>query len=157
MIYLVIGLFVALAVGAFLRQQNKSGNSENNSGSENEELAPVVVENESLDLPDDDSQNENGFVLSARPVTDADTVAGATYSSHAPAGEESPYGLSTEPKKKAQAQANLLRWCGRSGSIQINNIVVPGPVVYWSNGECATPEPSCIDVTLPIEFPKLLF
>ncbi len=156
MIYLVIGLFVALAVGAFLRQQNKSTNPENNSQSqsEGEELAPVVVENESLDLPDDDSQNEGGFILSARPVTDADTVSGATYSSHAPAGEESPYGLSTEPKKKAQAQSNLLRWCGRAGSIQINNIVVPGPVVYWSNGECATPEPSCIDVTLPIEFPK---
>ncbi|MBQ7562033.1 MAG: TerB N-terminal domain-containing protein [Synergistaceae bacterium] len=156
MIYLVIGLFVALAVGAFLRQQNKSANPENNSQSqsEGEELAPVVVENESLDLPDDDSQNEGGFILSARPVTDADTVSGATYSSHAPAGEESPYGLSSEPKKKAQAQSNLLRWCGRAGSIQINNIVVPGPVVYWSNGECATPEPSCIDVTLPIEFPK---
>ena len=156
MIYLVIGLFVALAVGAFLRQQNKSANPENNSQSqsEGEELAPVVVENESLDLPDDDSQNEGGFILSARPVTDADTVSGATYSSPAPAGEESPYGLSSEPKKKAQAQSNLLRWCGRAGSIQINNIVVPGPVVYWSNGECATPEPSCIDVTLPIEFPK---
>ena len=157
MIYLVIGLFVAIAVGAFLRQQNKSSNPENNSQSQSdsEELAPVVVDNESsLDLPDDDSQNEGGFILSARPVTDADTVAGATYSSHAPAGEESPYGLSTEPKKKAQAQSNLLRWCGRAGSIQINNIVVPGPVVYWSNGECATPEPSCIDVTLPIEFPK---
>ena len=57
MIYLVIGLFVAIAVGAFLRQQNKSTNPENNSQSQSdsEELAPVVVDNESsLDLPDDD-------------------------------------------------------------------------------------------------------
>ena len=153
MIYLVIGLFVALAVGAFLRQQSKSANDSQN---ESEELAPVVVEDpESLDLPDENQDaNEGGFILSARPVTDAETVAGATYSAHAPAGEESPYGLSSEPKKKAQAQSNLLRWCGRAGSIQIDNMIVPGPVAYWSNGECATPEPSCIDVTLPIEFPK---
>ena len=157
MIYLVIGLFVAIAVGAFLRQQSASNNNQN-------DQTDNAANPESLDLPavevddddeDDSESGEGGFVLSAKPVTDADKVSGATYSSHAPAGEESPYGLSTEPKKKAQAQANLLRWCGRAGNIQLSeNVIIPAPVAYWSNGECATPEPSCIDITLPVEFPK---
>ena len=147
MIYIVIGIFVFVAVGAFFRQQSR--HAENNPENEN---AQVEAEPESLDLPDE--EDSPGFVLSVKPVTDPDMASGATYSSHAPAGEESPYGLSTEPKKKPQAQTNLLRWCGRSGTIQLDNITIAGPVAYWSNGECATPEPSCIDVTLPVEFPK---
>ncbi|MBQ3403011.1 MAG: TerB N-terminal domain-containing protein [Synergistaceae bacterium] len=153
MIYLVIGLFVAMAVGAFLRQQARQ------SQTTTEESQPQPPSPESLDLPDvevedDEDEGEPGFVLSAKPVTDPDRASGATYSSHAPAGEDSPYGLSSEPKKQAQAQSNLLRWCGRSGNVQLGNIVVPGPSAYWSNGEPATPEPSCIDVTLPVEFPQ---
>ena len=158
MIYLIIGLFVVVAVGAFFRQQSKQ------SPNENGQQDPAAVDPASLDLPDEEDGDENfssssddseqGFILSAKPVTAPDLASGATYSAHAPAGEESPYGLSTEPKKKAQAQANLLRWCGRVGNIQLENITVPGPVAYWSNGECATPEPSCIDITLPVEFPK---
>ena len=158
MIYLIIGLFVVVAVGAFFRQQSKQ------SPNENGQQETAAVDPASLDLPDGEDGDENsssssddseqGFILSAKPVTAPDLASGATYSAHAPAGEESPYGLSTEPKKKAQAQANLLRWCGRVGNIQLENITVPGPVAYWSNGECATPEPSCIDITLPVEFPK---
>ncbi|MBR1658520.1 MAG: TerB N-terminal domain-containing protein [Synergistaceae bacterium] len=154
MIYLVIGLFVAMAVGAFLRQQSRSS-------SQNQDTQPPSVQQEnpeSLDLPDveivDETEDDTGFILSAKPVTDPDRAAGATYSAHAPAGEDSPYGLSSEPKKQAQAKTNLLRWCGRSGNVLLDNIVVPGPAAYWSNGEAATPEPSCIDVTLPVEFPK---
>ena len=152
MIYLVIGIFVAVAVGAFLRQQSK------NSSQQHESPQPEEVKLESLDLPDveivDGENDDTGFVLSAKPVTAPDLAAGATYSSHAPAGEDSPYGLSSEPKKQAQAKSNLLRWCGRAGNVQLENIVVPGPVAYWSNGEPATPEPSCIDITLPVEFPQ---
>ena len=153
MIFLVIGLFVAVAVGAFLRQQSK------NSAPASPEQEGENTNSESLDLPDEnedviDNSDEGGFVLSAKPVTAPDMASGATYSAHAPAGEESPYGISSEPKKKAQAQANLLRWCGRAGNIQHESITIPGPVAYWSNGEPATPEPSCIDVTLPVSFPK---
>lgn len=154
MIYLVIGLFVAMAVGAFLRQQSRNASQ----SQEAPETPPQTPENpESLDLPDVEimeDDDEAGFVLSAKPVTDPARAAGATYSSHAPAGEDSPYGLSSEPKKQAQAKSNLLRWCGRSGNVQLDNIVVPGPVAYWSNGEPATPDPSCIDVTLPVAFPQ---
>lgn len=160
MIYLVIGLFVAMAVGVFLRQQSK--HPPENNGADNPaqtEETPPALNPESLDLPDvelmqEDDEESGGIVLSAKPVTDPGMAAGATYSAHAPAGEDSPYGLSSEPKKQAQAQANLLRWCGRAGNIQVGNIVVPGPSAYWSNGEPATPEPSCIDVTLPVEFPQ---
>ncbi len=152
MIYLVISLFVVVAVGAFFRQQSKQA------GTENENQDAQAIAPASLDLPDTEQtstdEDEQSFILSAKPLTSPELASGATYSAHAPAGEESPYGLSTEPKKKAQAQVNLLRWCGRSGNIQLDNITVPGPVAYWSNGECATPEPSCIDVTLPVEFPK---
>ena len=155
MIYLVIGLFVAMAVGAFLRQQSRSSSQSKENTETSAETTPSP---ESLDLPDveivDESEDDTGFILSAKPVTAPDRVAGATYSAHAPAGEDSPYGLSSEPKKQAQAKSNLLRWCGRAGNVQLKNIVVPGPSAYWSNGEPATPEPSCIDVTLPVEFPK---
>ncbi len=80
-------------------------------------------------------------------------ASGATYSSAAPAGEDSPYGYSGH-EKKAKAAENLLRWCGRNGKIQIDNFVIQGPVAYWSNGTSDTNEPSCIDVTLPVGFPQ---
>ncbi len=149
MLYLVIGLFVVMAVGAFFRQQSKQTEPEN------QDVPPINPE--SLDFKDDEAATDNGentFVLSAKPLTSPDLASGATYSAHAPAGEESPYGIPPEQKKKAAPQANLLRWCGRSGNIQLDNITVPSPVAYWANGEPSTPEPSCIDVTLPVEFPK---
>ena len=147
MIFLVIGIFVAVAVGAFLRQQSKNPSQ----SPEESQQAP-----ESLDLPPEEfaDDDEQGFILSAKPVTSPELASGATYSAHAPAGEESPYGRSSEPKRQAQAAANLLRWCGRSGHIQLDSIVVPSPVAYWSNGDPATHEPSCIDVTLPVLFPQ---
>ena len=86
-------------------------------------------------------------------VTSPDLASGATYSSAAPAGDESPYGYSGN-EKKARASETLLRWCGRGGNIQIENFVIQGPVAYWSNGKSDTEEPSCIDVTLPIGFPQ---
>ena len=145
MLFIVIGLFVAVAVGAFLRQQSKQSVQEEPEGS---------PESTSLDLPPDSEDDSQEFVLSAKPVTSPELASGATYSSHAPAGEESPYGRSSEPKQKAQAKTNLLRWCGRTGNIQLDNMTVPGPVAYWSNGEPATKEPSCIDITLPVAFPQ---
>ena len=145
MLYLVIGIFVVVAVSAFFRQQSQSKNHEQ----AQQDAAPV--DPSSLDLPDDEATNPS---LSAAPVTEAGIVGSATYSAHAPAGEESPYSVSTEPKEKPKPQVNLLRWCGRIGNIQLDNITVPSPVAYWANGEPSTLEPSCIDITLPVEFPK---
>ena len=150
MIFVIIGIFVAVAVGAFLRQQSRSPSQppEESQPPEGIELPSEIFSDDS-----DDDLGE-GFVRSAKPVTSPELASGATYSSHAPAGEESPYGRSSEPKRQAQAAANLLRWCGRAGVIQLENITVPNPVAYWSNGESATHEPSCIDVTLPVSFPQ---
>ena len=146
MLYLVIGIFVVVAVSAFFRQQSQTKQNEQNS----QEAAPV--DPSSLDLPDEDeNENQNN---SAAPVTDAGLPGSATYSAHAPAGEESPYAVSGEQKEKPKAQVNLLRWCGRIGNIQVDNITVPSPVAYWANGEPSTAEPSCIDITLPIAFPQ---
>ena len=147
MIFIVIGIFVAVAVGAFLRQQSR------NTTPPPSPEEPQV--SESLDLPPEEPEDDGEvFVPTAKPVTSPELASGATYSAHAPAGEESPYGRSSEPKKQAQAATNLLRWCGRSGNIQLDSINVFTPVAYWSNGEPATHEPSCIDVTLPVEFPE---
>ncbi len=147
MLFIVIGIFVAVAVGAFLRQQSRHSAQEQ----QEEAIQPEAV---ILDLPDDDEEPE--YTLTAKPVTSPELVSGATYSSHAPAGEESPYGRSaSEAKPKPQAQPNLLRWCGRTGNIQLDKITIPGPAAYWSNGEPATPEPSCIDITLPVAFPQI--
>mgnify|MGYP002868866777 CR=1 FL=1 len=143
MLYLVIGLFVVVAVGAFFRQQSQP--------------KPVSedIDPSSLDLPDDENNNTNeSSAQTARPVTEAGFPSTATYSAHAPAGEESPYSVSSEVKEKPKPQVNLLRWCGRTGNIQLDGITVPGPVAYWSNGEPSTSEPSCIDVTLQTDFPK---
>ena len=148
MIFIVIGIFVAVAFGAFLRQQSKQSpeSQENNSGLEGLNLSDEVV------VEDDD--DEGNFVNAAKPVTSPELASGATYSSHAPAGEESPYIKSAEPKEQKQAASNLLRWCGRTGNIQLESITVPNPAAYWSNGEASTSEPSCIDVTLPVLFPQ---
>ncbi|MBR2207566.1 MAG: TerB N-terminal domain-containing protein [Synergistaceae bacterium] len=148
MLYLVIGIFVVVAVGAFFRQQSQSKQNEQ----ANQDAAPI--DPSSLDLPDDDEGAGENSSPTAAPVTEAGIVGSATYSAHAPAGEESPYSVSTEPKEKPKAQVNLLRWCGRIGNIQLDNITIPSPVAYWSKGEASTPEPSCIDITLPIDFPK---
>ena len=109
-----------MAVGAFFRQQSRQTATDEKAQEDSNNTNP-----EALDLPDEDVSDDNetqGFVLSVKPVTDPDMASGATYSAHAPAGEESPYGLSTEGKKKTQAQANLLRWCGRSGNIQLKKL-----------------------------------
>ncbi|MBR0169113.1 MAG: hypothetical protein IJQ08_10615, partial [Synergistaceae bacterium] len=95
MIYLVIGLFIAVAVGAFFRQQSKQPSPENTADSKTspEESQAQSSNPESLDLPDveimQEDESDSGFVLSAKPVTDPELAAGATYSSHAPAGEDS--------------------------------------------------------------------
>ena len=146
MLFIVIGLFVAVAVGAFLRQQSRTTQVQE------EQAAPEPEQ--PLDLPDEDEDSQQEIILTARPVTSPEIASGATYSVHAPAGEESPYGRSSEPRQKPQAQSNLLRWCGRTGNIQLDNMTVPGPVAYWANGDPATPEPSCIDITLPVAFPQ---
>ena len=150
MLFIVIGIFVAVAVGAFLRQQSRISTT---TETEEETRQPEQII-ESLDLPDDEEEEPQEFTITAKPVTSPELASGATYSAHAPAGEESPYGRSSEQKQKPQAQSNLLRWCGRSGNIQLNNIIIPGPAAYWSNGSPATPEPSCIDTELPVAFPK---
>ncbi|MBQ7219950.1 MAG: TerB N-terminal domain-containing protein [Synergistaceae bacterium] len=147
MIFLVIGIFVAVAVGAFLRQQSRTT-------SQPPDEAQLLEELDSLPEVITDNDDDEGFVVSVKPLTSPELASGATYSSHAPAGEESPYGRSSEPKRQAQAASNLLRWCGRSGVIQLESITVPNPVAYWSNGESTTHEPSCIDVTLPVSFPQ---
>ena len=147
MIFLVIGIFVAVAVGAFLRQQSRMT-------SQPPDEAQLLEELDSLPEVITDNDDDEGFVVSVKPLTSPELASGATYSSHAPAGEESPYGRSSEPKRQAQAASNLLRWCGRSGVIQLESITVPNPVAYWSNGESTTHEPSCIDVTLPVSFPQ---
>lgn len=157
MVYLLVIILVAVGAFVFFRQQNSATKSESQNQSESE--IPDVQTEESEQQSETNESNETNeseqnFILSARPMTSPDTVAGATYSSHAPAGESSPYGLSSEPEKKSQASSNLLRWCGRTGNIQIEKFIIPGAVAYWSNGESSTPEPSCIDVTLPVEFPQ---
>ena len=59
MIYLVIGLFVAIAVGAFLRQQsastnNQNGQTDNAVNSESLDLPAVEVDDDDEGNPDDD-------------------------------------------------------------------------------------------------------
>ncbi len=97
-------------------------------------------------------------VLAAKPISSPNAVGSATYSAAAPAtlGEDSPYayGSSAEPPKKAKPSASLLRWCGRTGSLQVGDLVILGPVTYWSDGPSSVKDPCCIDVVLPVEYPQ---
>ncbi len=89
MLFIVIGIFVVVALGAFLRQQSKTSTV-----TEEENIQPEQ-QIAALDLPDEEEEQPE-FTLTAKPVTSPELVSGATYSAHAPAGEESPYGRSSE-------------------------------------------------------------
>ena len=167
MLYLVIGLFVAVAVGALFKQKQKPSGAQAGDAAAQGTEAPGGKESEAAagkgaEVPSGGSLptlHEDiaplDPVLAAKPISSPNAVASATYSTAAPAGEESPYAYSaSEPKTKGKASATLLRWCGRSNSIQVSDFVVLSPVTYWSNGPSSTEEPCCIDITLPVEFPE---
>ena len=94
-------------------------------------------------------------VPTVAPISAPDTLSGATYSSVAPPTHgDSPYAFGTSEEEKPKPTAGLLRWSGKAGTIQVGNLTLRGPVTYWSEGPSSTPEPCCIDVTLPVEFPE---
>jgi len=91
-------------------------------------------------------------VLAASALSSPHALNSATYTALAPG--ESPYAYgNTVDEVKPKPEPTLLRWSGKNGTIQVGDFTIRGPVAYWSNGPCSTPEPSCIDVTLPVEFP----
>jgi hypothetical protein len=93
-------------------------------------------------------------LLAAAPISSPNAVTSATYASVAPPTlGDSPYAYGNTEEAKSKPAATLLRWSGKMGSIQIGNLTVRGPVTYWSDGPSSTPEPSCIDIALPVEYP----
>jgi hypothetical protein len=66
---------------------------------------------------------------------------------------DSPYAYGNTEEAKSKPETTLLRWSGKTGSIQIGDLTIRGPLTYWSDGPSSTPEPSCIDITLPVEYP----
>ncbi|MDR1649352.1 MAG: TerB N-terminal domain-containing protein [Synergistaceae bacterium] len=94
-------------------------------------------------------------ILAATPISSPNALSSATYSSVAPPvlSGESPYAFGNTQESKSKPQATLLRWSGKTGIIQVGELSLHGPVVYWSEGASNTPEPSCIDISLPVEFP----
>jgi hypothetical protein len=94
-------------------------------------------------------------VLAAAPISSPNALTSATYSSAAPpALGDSPYAYGNTEETKSKPQTTLLRWSGKTGSIQIGDLTIRGPLTYWSDGPSNTPEPSCIDITLPVEYPS---
>ncbi len=194
MFLLVIGIVVAVAVGALLKQQARrsvppEAPARPAPGEETQRLDPPQAPEEPdllvLADPHPDPKTEKNAapaelsqpqnddptglpaiqeeiapltpVLAAAPISSPSAVASATYSSAAPAtlGGESPYSYGApQERKKAGTAPSLLRWCGKTGSLQLGDFVVLGPVTYWSDGSSATPEPCCIDITLPVEYPS---
>ena len=95
--------------------------------------------------------------LAATPISSPNALSSATYSSAAPPvlSGDSPYAHgNTLEETKPKPETTLLRWSGKTGSIQIGDLSVRGPVAYWSEGPGVIPEPSCIDITLPVEYPS---
>ncbi|MDR2180121.1 MAG: TerB N-terminal domain-containing protein [Synergistaceae bacterium] len=93
-------------------------------------------------------------LLAAAPISSPNALTSATYSSVAPPSlGDSPYAYGNTEEAKPKAESTLLRWSGKMGSIQIGDLTIRGPLTYWSDGPSSTPEPSCIDITLPVEYP----
>jgi hypothetical protein len=93
-------------------------------------------------------------LLAAAPISSPNALNSATYSSAAPPTlGDSPYAYGNTEEAKPKPETTLLRWSGKMGSIQIGDLTLRGPVTYWSDGPSNTPEPSCIDITLPVEYP----
>jgi len=149
------------------KKSEKSGKDE---ASENpaSPVAPVASGDASPAVAEEQTEGRTGLpviqeevdpltpVLAAAPISSPNAVVSATYSSAAPAamGGDSPYSYGTPQEQKKPGTAPLLlRWCGKTGSLQIGDLVILGPVTYWSDGSSTTPEPCCIDITLPVEYP----
>jgi len=94
-------------------------------------------------------------ILAAEPLSSPHALNSATYTSMAPAsGGDSPYAYgNTVDEATPKPEATLLRWSGKTGSLHIVDTTIRGPVTYWSDGPSSTPEPSCIDIRLPVQFP----
>jgi hypothetical protein len=211
LIYIVIGIVVVVAVGAFFSQRTRNAADTNEEqGSEaapsgvggfNEVLKQAETESSAADSlllsrtetaagpsktvpsgaepsataplaamppasPVQPPAEEPGWgvaeevtplkpVLAAAPISSPNALSSATYSSVAPAvlSGESPYAFGNTLEDKPKPETTLLRWSGKTGSIQVGELSLPGPVAYWSKRASSTPEPSCIDVSLPVEYP----
>lgn len=205
MLYLIIGLFVAAAIGTML-QKSKQKPAPPASAGEGDgvygNFSAIVGDGDSFaqspgaqpaggvrtggdTAPQDGAaapqsaglatiiDNDTSYdpVLAAKPISSPSAVTSATYSS--PSGDDSPYAYGSSPDAKAPAPADsaasssqpgeepkqkskgaLLRWSGRTGSVQVGGFVILGPVTYWSDGPSSVEEPSCIDITLPVEYPE---
>jgi hypothetical protein len=176
--YLVIGIVLVVAVGAII---SRSRHSEEPPRPESGEKTPSDSAVPALEEASAPPSGEAGdFVvlsapaatgeqqafpkeeiiplkplLAAEPISSPSALVSATYSSAAPAqlSADSPYSFLGAPEAKPKPEPALLRWSGRAGSIQVGDLTLRGPMAYWSSGPSSTPEPSCIDVTLPVEFP----
>ena len=95
-------------------------------------------------------------ILAAEPLSSPNALNSATYTSMAPpTAGDSPYAHgNTVDEAKPKPKSTLLRWSGKAGALQIGNLTIRGPMAYWSEGPSSTPEPSCIDVALPVEYPS---
>ncbi|MCL2009119.1 MAG: TerB N-terminal domain-containing protein [Synergistaceae bacterium] len=192
MVYIVIGIVLAVAVGAIIKQRSRRPQDQAD-GMESEQDAAAetdiqIINAEAggmdivdvLSLPADapgtplpapppaKAAAEAEFgpeeeivplkpILAAEPLSSPNTLNSATYTSLAQqsAAGDSPYayGNTVDETSKPKPETTLLRWSGKSGAIQIGDLTVRGPVAYWSDGPSSTPEPSCIDIRLPVEYP----
>lgn len=197
MFYIVIGIVVFVAVGAFIQRSLSTSDpveeksepcddqisavvndtadvadaviltSPRDSQKPQKEVLPASAENEQVaaEPASDPSILDTSLVtpeplkpvLAAEPISSPNALSSATYSSLAPypLAAESPYAYgNTLEEEKPKAENTLLRWSGKAGTIEVGDLTLRGPIAYWSNGPCSTPEPSCIDITLPVEYPK---
>ena len=194
MLYLVIGLVLAVAVGAVMTQRSRraevpqepgeAADAENKTGEIEVPKKPEKVETSDLlslsseapafsseapqlepaktdpPTPQDIDASVPEIVplkplLAAEPISSPNALASATYSSSAPPSlsGDSPYSF-VGAAEESKPEPTLLRWSGKTGSLQIGSLTIRGPVTYWSDGTSSTTEPSCIDITLPVEYPE---
>ncbi|MDR1740827.1 MAG: TerB N-terminal domain-containing protein [Synergistaceae bacterium] len=166
MIYLVLGLVAVIVVSVVVQRTRGVGTAK-----EQEQLAAAdtaAPDEKQAPHPDGSAAppsppsppspspapakaEELKPTLAAAPITTPGDLTGATYAS-LPASEASPYALGANEEKEKH-NPSLLRWCGKNGKITVAGMTISGAVTYWSESVSTISEPSCIDLSLPVEFP----
>ncbi|GHV44509.1 hypothetical protein FACS1894204_01730 [Synergistales bacterium] len=181
MIFIVIGIMLFVAVGAIMTQQTRHSDAPEDvpdptfvtvleqvmppidartlqGSSQSSDGAPVSSDASAASpgqapppSPEEPIPLRPG--MAAAPISAPNALSGATYSSSAPTNlGDSPYAFGSSQEETKKPDAKLLRWSGKTGSIMVGDFAMHGPVAYWSEGRSSVAEPSCVDITMPVEF-----
>lgn len=170
MLYIILGIVLVVALSSFMKKKESVGTEEEqieqiieqspqSDDIEEQVIAPPLnSETQPVGAYYEHSQAVAPVIVSepptpplivtelvAPPITSPAVSASTMYSS---AGDI------VHAQKSIKKDAYGLHWCNKNAELNLTDFVLKGPMVYWSDGSPGVPEPSCIDISLPFEFPN---